>query len=90
MNQKANLRPGLWQTKVLENTFLSFQRVLDHETYIFNLETANALGQEIRPSYFKYYSARKDLEMDSLFPQDYDLLAKRMATDDQFYAKYFR
>jgi hypothetical protein len=64
--------------------------VLDHETYIFNIETANVLGPDHRPSYFKYYTARKDLEMESLFPADYDKLARRMASDDTFYSKYFR
>ncbi len=52
------------------------QRVVDHETYIFNLETANVLGQSHRPSYFKYYTAKKDLEMENLFPMDYDKLAR--------------
>ena len=67
-----------------------FQRILDHETYIFNIETANVLGPDFRPSYFKYYKATEGLEMASLFPQDYDALARRMANDDTFYAKYFR
>ena len=58
--------------------------MIDHETYLFNLETANVLGPDTRPSYFKYYTAQKDLEMENLFPADYDLLAKRMATDDAF------
>jgi hypothetical protein len=48
------------------------------------------LGPDHRPSYFKYYTALADLEMPSLFPQDYDALARRMANDDAFYAKYFR
>ena len=64
--------------------------MIDHETYIFNLETANVLGPSIHPSYFKYYTAKKDLEMENLFPEDYDKLARRMASDNAFYDKYFR
>ncbi len=63
---------------------------MDHDTYIFNLETANALYPERGPNYIKYYSAKEGLEIPSLFPKDYDSLIRRMASDDQFYAKYFR
>ncbi len=65
-------------------------RVTDKEVYIFNLDTANINGPEVRPHYFKLYDARKDLDMESLLPKDYDALAWRMATDDIFYQKYFR
>jgi hypothetical protein len=58
------------------------------ETYIFNLATANLAGNS--PQYFKFYEAKKDLGLEALFPQDYDQLARRMATDEIFYQKYLR
>jgi hypothetical protein len=67
-----------------------FQRVLDTETYIFNLASANLQGPNVRPEYFKYYEGRKDLGLKALFPEDYDDLARRMASDEIFYEKYLR
>ena len=61
---------------------------MEKEVYIFRLSEATNANE--KPRYFKLYDARNDLEMDSLFPRDYDLVAHRMATDDTFYAKYFR
>jgi hypothetical protein len=63
---------------------------LDKEVYIFDLDAANSIGLDQRPSYFKLYDVKEDLEMTSLFAKDYDQLVKRMATDDAFYDKYFR
>jgi len=63
-------------------------RVLNKEVYIFRLSETTNVSE--RPRYFKLYDARNDLEMDSLFPRDYDLVARRLANDDTFYAKYFR
>lgn len=65
-------------------------RVLDTETYIFNLASANLQGPNVRPEYFKYYEGRKDLGLKALFPEDYDDLARRMASDEIFYEKYLR
>ena len=70
--------------------YFSFQHVLDKEVYIFSLTEANNAGLDKRPKYFKLYDARNDLEMASLFPRDYDKVARRMAIDDEYYAKYFR
>ena len=71
-------------------SFLFFlQRVLEKEVYIFRLSEANTNVSE-KPRYFKLYDARNDLEMDSLFPRDYDKVVHRLAEDDDYYAKYFR
>ena len=69
---------------------LNFQRVQNKEVYIFRLSEANNAGLDERPKYFKLYDARNDLEMASLFPRDFDQVARRLATDDEYYAKYFR
>ena len=55
-----------------------------------DLEAANEAGSEKRPVYSKLYDARAYLQMESLHPRDYDMVAKRMATDDEYYAKYFK
>ena len=78
--------------KIAFNTDLKwiyFQRVLDVDTYIFNLTDAN-LSRDKQPEYFKLYSHRNDLEMENLFPADFDELAHRMKTDDATYNKFFR
>jgi len=65
-------------------------RVQNKEVYIFRLSEANNAGLDERPKYFKLYDVRNDLEMPSLFPRDFDQVARRLATDDEYYAKYFR
>ena len=69
--------------------WIYFQRVLDVDTYIFNLTDAN-LSRDKQPEYFKLYNHRNDLEMENLFPADFDELAHRMKTDDETYSKFFR
>ena len=63
--------------------------MLDVDTYIFNLTDAN-LSRDKQPEYFKLYNHRNDLEMENLFPADFDELAHRMKTDDATYNKFFR
>lgn len=66
------------------------RRVLNSETYIASLEDANNMGEDERPVYFKLYDALTDLEMPSLFPADWDAVARRLATDDEYFEKFFR
>ena len=68
----------------------SIQRVIDIDTYIFNLTEANEKGASISPKYFKLYNHNQDLEMKGVFPKDFDELANRMATNDTIYDKFFR
>jgi len=65
-------------------------RVLESETYIFNLTAANLAGENSQPSWYKLYTATQDLEMESLFPQDWDKLVRRLAVDDDLFAKFMR
>ena len=67
-----------------------FQRVLESETYIFDLEQANIGGELFKPIYYRLYDAKTDLGMENLFPADWDDLARRMATDDELFAKFER
>ena len=61
---------------------------MEKEVYIFRLSEATNANE--KPRYFKLYDARNDLEMDALFPSNYDLLAHRLASDDEYYEKFFR
>lgn len=54
------------------------------------MEAANTVGEDERPVYFKLYDALADLEMPSLFPADWDAVARRLATDDEYFQKFFR
>ena len=75
---------------ILVFSLKSSQRVLDTETYVFNLASANWQGPDVRPDYFKLYEGKKDLGLKSLFPEDYDQLVRRLADDEIFYQKYHR
>ncbi len=44
----------------------------------------------MRPTYFKFYEGKSGLEIESLFPEDFDQVARRMAKDDIYYEKYLR
>ena len=69
---------------------MQFQRVIDVDTYIFNLTAANVHSGDKSPEYFRLYNHREDLEMENLFPSDFDQLAHKLAVDDSLYDKYFR
>ena len=69
---------------------MQFQRVIDVDTYIFNLTAANMNYEDKSPEYFRLYNHREDLEMENLFPSDFDQLAHKLAVDDSLYDKYFR
>ena len=66
------------------------QRVIDADTYIFNMTAANLKGETERPEYFKLYNHRQDLDMENLFPEDFDKLARRLAVDDALYDNFYR
>ena len=51
---------------------------------------ANANGEVMSPRYFKLYNHKEDLEMESVFPKDFDELASRMATNETLYNRFLR
>lgn len=65
-------------------------RVLDTETFVFDLSTANKLGRGSEPVWYKLYSGRADLELPSMFPGDMDQLVRHLANDVEFYKKWLR
>merc|ERR1711970_436993 len=63
-------------------------RVLESETYIFDMTAANMAGQDVQPEWYKLYTATQDLNMDNLFPQSWDTLVRNMAVDADLYSKF--
>ncbi|KAL3267397.1 hypothetical protein HHI36_011526 [Cryptolaemus montrouzieri] len=65
--------------------------VLDHETWTMDLEEANRVGE---PTWYRLYSARKDLDIESLLPEDWNGLLKKLIDNPdafyQFYRYYYR
>lgn len=65
--------------------------VLDHETWSTNLEEANKRGE---PEWYRLYTARRDLDIESLQPEDWNgFLKKIIEVPDafyQFYKYYYR
>ena len=51
---------------------------------------ANENGEGMSPRYFKLYNHKEDLDMESVFPKDFDELARRMATNETLYNRFFR
>ncbi|XP_055299063.1 sphingomyelin phosphodiesterase-like [Sitodiplosis mosellana] len=61
--------------------------VVDHETWVLNLQEANMLDN---PIWRKTYSARADYSMQGLRPTDWHDLIERMKDDDELFKKYFK
>jgi len=65
-------------------------RILDTETFVFDLPSANAAGPDVLPNWYKIYSAREDLEMENLFPAEWDRVVHRLANEEDFYEKWLK
>lgn len=61
--------------------------VIDHETWILNLEEANLIDM---PVWRKSYSARDAYNMLGLRPIDWDDFIKKMMNDDDLFRLYFK
>lgn len=61
--------------------------VVDHETWIMDLDRANRLSY---PQWFFLYSARQAYGLTSLAPSQWDRLVNRMSQDDQLFQQYYR
>lgn len=64
------------------------QEVIDHETWVMDLDAANAGKEE--PNYFKLYSARKAYAMNSLRPKEWDSLINKMVEKPKLFDLFFR
>ena len=88
-----NAKIGASRVNILSNLITQscvIKRVIDVDTYIFNLTEANENGEGKSPKYFKLYNHKKDLEMENVFPKDFDELAHRMAVNATLYNRFFR
>ena len=60
-------------------------QVIDTEVWVLDLEASNAAVRE--PVFYKLYSARQDLEMESLSPLDWENVVRRLNSDSSYYEK---
>lgn len=67
---------------------LCFQEIIDHETWTFDLQSANNEGNE--PNWFKLYSAKEEYEMNSLRPMEWDMLINKMKVNGNLFKRFYR
>lgn len=61
--------------------------VLDHETWILDLEQAN---RNDNPIWSKLYTAKEAYNMSSLLPSDWDAVYRKLISDDETLQLYHR
>ncbi|RWS25560.1 sphingomyelin phosphodiesterase-like protein [Leptotrombidium deliense] len=61
----------------------------DFETFYFNLSLANAIGSKRPPVWIKEYSAKRDYNMKSLLPSQFDSFLRNMRTNNSLFNKYY-
>lgn len=83
------LNPGYRIYHVDGNYAASTRTVLDHETWIMDLQEANRHAVE-SPRWYRLYTAREAFRMHSLTPQDWDHLIQRMTYDDNLFQTYYK
>lgn len=66
---------------------LCFQLVLDHETWIFDMDEANRVGE---PQWRKSYTMKKEFGMNSLLPSDWDILYNRLRTEPEIFDLFYK
>ncbi|CAB3361410.1 Hypothetical predicted protein [Cloeon dipterum] len=67
----------------------SSYRVLDHETWYYNLTEANLGGETVPPNWQKLYTFTESFGVASVFPQDMYDLTLRMINDTQLFQLYY-
>lgn len=65
----------------------SSHAVLDHETFILNLTEANVPGAV--PHWKRLYGARETYQLATAFPLDWDLLVRRLQTDERLFQRFW-
>uniref|UniRef100_A0A3P8VP26 Sphingomyelin phosphodiesterase n=1 Tax=Cynoglossus semilaevis TaxID=244447 RepID=A0A3P8VP26_CYNSE len=89
------LNPGYRVYYVDGNYQGSSRLVLDHETYILNLTTANSspgsvpVSPDPNPKWTLLYRATEAYGVSTLFPSDYHALMKTFIRDDKVFQKYW-
>jgi hypothetical protein len=72
------------------NIVNTFQEIVDGGAWTYNLTSANLLRNQSAPEWFQLYTYKKDYELDSLSPSNFDKLAHKMATNASLLHKYAR
>jgi len=83
------LNPGYRIYHVDGNYAGTTRTVIDHETWIMDLEEANRHAVN-SPRWYRLYTAREAFLMPSLTPQDWDHLIQRMTYDDNLFQTYYK
>jgi len=83
------LNPGYRVYHVDGNYAGTTRTVLDHETWIMDLQEANRHAVN-SPRWYRLYTAREAFRMPSLTPQDWDHLVHRMTYDDNLFQTYYK
>ncbi|XP_050717172.1 sphingomyelin phosphodiesterase-like isoform X1 [Eriocheir sinensis] len=81
------LNPG-YRIYTVEGDYANSRRlVVDHETWVMNLDEANRIGH---PRWYQLYSALRAYKMRNLLPEEWNRLVYKMAIDDDLFEKYRR
>ncbi|XP_071516089.1 sphingomyelin phosphodiesterase-like isoform X6 [Panulirus ornatus] len=81
------LNPG-YRIYTIEGDYVGSRKmVLDHETWVMNLDEANREGI---PRWYQLYSAKRAYGMRNLLPKEWDQLILKMTLDDNLFKKYLR
>ncbi|XP_046643241.1 sphingomyelin phosphodiesterase-like isoform X1 [Daphnia pulicaria] len=83
------LNPGYRIYHVDGNYAGTSRMVVDHETWIMDLQEANRHNVD-SPRWYRLYTAREAFRMPSLTPQDWDHLVHRMTYDDNLFQTYYK
>lgn len=83
------LNPGYRIYQVDGNYAGSTRAVLDHETWIMDLQEANRHAVD-SPRWYRLYTAKDAFRMNALTPQDWDHLIHRMTYDDNLFQIYYK
>jgi len=62
--------------------------VINHHTWVMDLEKANAFSQS-EPPWYKLYSAKSAYKMESLSPISWQLLVNRLQTNSHMFNKFY-
>uniref|UniRef100_A0A0C9R6Z6 Sphingomyelin phosphodiesterase n=1 Tax=Fopius arisanus TaxID=64838 RepID=A0A0C9R6Z6_9HYME len=81
------LNPGYRIYYIDDDEASPSRQVIDHETWIMDLEKANARGF---PTWRKLYNAKRAYGMQSLQPRDWDALLDKMIDNPNIFYLYYR
>lgn len=65
------------------------REIIDHETWIMNMEKANTEAEQ-DPKWFKLYSARESYGMPNLRPKEWNNLIYRMTQDSNLFQQFYK